>query len=571
MTTSSPRRIPRRRDSSRQAAFTFLSNISLGTESSYPPSISRATAVPSHSVPSPIQSSEGSLNTGTFENQPPPTISLRDHDTVNVNTKPSLQVNTRKASTTIPYEKLPKKSGGNFVLSPSSKTANNNNIYKTKTSPIDYGEELYDFDRERSNSHRENAATSFLANISLDPKRSKPYHPSRENLTSPIKEKIAILEASDNLIPEVDDIQVNIIGGSLSPGEIKKTSRRSSASTSKSDTSSSSANSTTPHPSPPNEKSVSHYKSQHHRNSPNLSNSLNKPNVNDHRKQNNANNSSSLGLFSIWGGYDKKSKQKNRQDQMKQPADLEIIKRPKAESFAHLLEPSNSLGPKEIVGKYDPTYLDDPKIKIEKTSVNEAHVNKPTKHRTVLSLSGFMGSFMHHHNNRPSDLKRESNALFRQKHPEVDPTLTLSQIRKIKLKLLTVAKNEDLDLELSTVAKAYAYFEKLILKKLVNKVNRRLIGSICLLLASKVNEPMGMSYSPLLESLHKYLDVTIKDITDKEFSVFAHLDFELYLSTQEFMPHFDRLFQTFDHDKEEYLGSNPFYEFHLIGKPLPQS
>ncbi|CAG8529231.1 17580_t:CDS:10 [Funneliformis caledonium] len=571
MTTSSPRRIPRRRDSSRQAAFTFLTNISLGTESSYPPSNSRATAAPSHSVPSPFQSSDSSLNTDTFENQPPPpSITLRDHDTVSGNSKPSLQINTRKTS--IPYERVPKKSGGNYVLSPSSKTANNNNIFKTKTSPIDYNEEFYDFDRERSNSHREDSATSFLANISLDPKRSKPYHPSRENLTSPIKEKIAILEASDNLIPEIDDNQVNIID-SLSLGEIKKSSRRSSASTSKSDTSSSSANSTTPHPSPTNEKSVSHYKSQHRRHSPILSpNSLNKPNVNDNRKQNNANNSSSLGLFSIWGGYDKKFKQKNRQDQMKQPADLEIIKRRKAESFAHLLVPSHSLGPEESFGKYDPTYLDDPKIKIEKPPVNEVQVSRPTKHRTVLSLSGLMGSLMHHHNNRPSDLKRESNTLFRQLHPEVDSTLTLSQIRKIKLKLLNVARNEDLDLELSTIAKAYAYFEKLILKKLVNKANRRLIGAICLLLASKVNEPMGMSYSPLLEALHKNLDVTIKDITDKEFSVFANLDFELYLSTQEFMPHFDRLFQTLDYNnKEEYLGNNPFYEFHLIGNSLPQS
>src|SRR6266498_829245 len=68
MTTTSPRRIPRRRDSSRQAAFTFLSNISLGTES-YPPSILRATAVPSHSVPSPSQPSDVSLKSGSLEKQ----------------------------------------------------------------------------------------------------------------------------------------------------------------------------------------------------------------------------------------------------------------------------------------------------------------------------------------------------------------------------------------------------------------------------------------------------------------------------------------------------------------------
>jgi len=272
---------------------------------------------------------------------------------------------------------------------------------------------------------------------------------------------------------------------------------------------------------------------------------------------------SSMGFLSMLG-YDKRSKQKNRRDFMKQTADLETIKRRKAESFAHLLVPSNSLGLEKSNDDYNPTYLDNPNLKTEKQLVNEVQEVKPTKHRNVLSLSSIMGSFMHH-NNRPSDLKRESNARFRQLHPDVDPTLTLSQIRKVKLKLLAAATYEDLDLELSTVAKAYVYFEKLILKKVVNKASRRLYGSICLLLASKVNEPMGTSYSPILESLHKHLDVTIKDITDNEFSVFAHLDFELYLPMQEFMPHFERLFQIVDYNKEEYLGSNPFYEFNLIG------
>ncbi len=63
---------------------------------------------------------------------------------------------------------------------------------------------------------------------------------------------------------------------------------------------------------------------------------------------------------------------------------------------------------------------------------------------------------------RPSDLKRELNEKFRQKHPDIDPTLTLSQIRKVKENLIDAAF--DVNLELSSVAKAYAYFEKLILK-----------------------------------------------------------------------------------------------------------
>ncbi|CAB4411874.1 unnamed protein product [Rhizophagus irregularis] len=535
MTTTSPRRIPRRRDSSRQAAFTFLTNISLGTES-YPPSNPRATAVPSHSVTSPSQPSDVSLKSASIEKQQQPVNN--DHEVLG-NDKPSLQSNTKRSTT---ISKQPKKTGGNHVLSQNSKTTDNDKILDE--TPIETYDEEHNLNktRGRSNSLREEA-TNFLTNISLDPKKSKPYHPSREGK--------AVLETGDGSIIEVDMNQVDDIINDL---ECNNNYRRSSESTYKSDSSSSSANSIP-------EKSAAR-KPQRRHPSPNSNDNILNSSNDLNRKQNNANSLPS-GFFSMLG-YDKKFKQKNRRDLMKQTADLETIKRRKAESFAHLLVPSNSLGLKND-GDYNPTYLDNPNLNTEKQPANEVKEVKPTKHRNVLSLSGIMGSFMHH-NNRPSDLKRESNARFRISHPDVDPTLTLSQIRKVKLKLLTAATTyEDLDLELSTVAKAYAYFEKLILKRVVNKANRRLYGSICLLLASKVNEPMGKSYLPILESLHKHLDVTIKDITDNEFSVFAHLDFELYLPMQEFMPHFERLFQIIDYNKEEYLGRNPFYEFNLIG------
>ena len=63
---------------------------------------------------------------------------------------------------------------------------------------------------------------------------------------------------------------------------------------------------------------------------------------------------------------------------------------------------------------------------------------------------------------RPSDLKRELNEHFRSRHPTIDPSITLSKIRKVKTDLLAIS--EELDLEISTAALAYAYFEKLILK-----------------------------------------------------------------------------------------------------------
>ena len=43
---------------------------------------------------------------------------------------------------------------------------------------------------------------------------------------------------------------------------------------------------------------------------------------------------------------------------------------------------------------------------------------------------------------RPSELKRELNQKFRQKHPELDPSLTLSQIRRMKELMVEVAMAE---------------------------------------------------------------------------------------------------------------------------------
>lgn len=54
-------------------------------------------------------------------------------------------------------------------------------------------------------------------------------------------------------------------------------------------------------------------------------------------------------------------------------------------------------------------------------------------------------------------------------------------------------------MELSSAAIAFVYFEKLVLKGLVNKATRRLIGGVCLLLAAKVNDPKEKKYTQMLE------------------------------------------------------------------------
>ncbi|KAI9168107.1 hypothetical protein H9P43_007478 [Blastocladiella emersonii ATCC 22665] len=141
----------------------------------------------------------------------------------------------------------------------------------------------------------------------------------------------------------------------------------------------------------------------------------------------------------------------------------------------------------------------------------------------------------------------------------IDPSsLTLSQIRNLKRRLVDVGMAHDL--EISSLAKSFVYFEKLVLKRTAVKANRRLVGCICLLLATKVNEPKGFKFGPLLESLSKTLGVAVKDIREHEFNVFAQLEFNLYLPLHEFIPHFERIFMAMDFNSlQEYLGDSQFF------------
>ncbi|KAI1297404.1 CDK5 and ABL1 enzyme substrate 1 [Mortierella claussenii] len=234
----------------------------------------------------------------------------------------------------------------------------------------------------------------------------------------------------------------------------------------------------------------------------------------------------------------------------------EALVRRKANSFAHLLTQSNALSPEqEDASSYDPYYLDDPEL-------------KTGKNRTVISLACYMatdqlfwfarsqGSVIQY--TRPSDLKRELNEHFRSRHPTIDPSITLSKIRKVKTDLLAIS--EELDLEISTAALAYAYFEKLILKD--EYKGKESSGILTDSTTSPVNEPKRTpgEFTTLMKQMSKHMDVSAKDIKEHEFQVFSLLDFNLYLPRQEFLPHFEQILYRQDYlNVQEYLGEDEFY------------
>jgi hypothetical protein len=156
---------------------------------------------------------------------------------------------------------------------------------------------------------------------------------------------------------------------------------------------------------------------------------------------------------------------------------------------------------------------------------------------------------------KSSDAKVELNALFFKNHPEIDDTsIKLSHIRSVKTKLLDVAL--EMQIDLSTVALAYVYFEKLFMRKALVRANRKMVAGACLLLATKINDNKEVKLPALLNSLERWLQIPVSDVLKAEFWVFCSLEFNLVLREQEYQPHLDKLLSLLNvaDNLQEYLG-----------------
>eukprot|EP01061_Rhynchopus_euleeides_P001390 TRINITY_DN1097_c0_g1_i2.p1 TRINITY_DN1097_c0_g1~~TRINITY_DN1097_c0_g1_i2.p1 ORF type:complete len:644 (+),score=249.03 TRINITY_DN1097_c0_g1_i2:285-1934(+) len=193
--------------------------------------------------------------------------------------------------------------------------------------------------------------------------------------------------------------------------------------------------------------------------------------------------------------------------------------------------------------EYDPNLLDDPEIKSEK---KRKVLVIPSLRVTVIPYS------------KPKDLKKDLNQQFLLTHPWIEETgLSLTGIRKAKNIMINLALKDDPAMEAATVAYAVVYFEWLILNqyKHVTKKNRKLVASICCVLAFKFWESDTGStreLSMLLNDLEERFDVPKQKILESEFAVYALLKFDLLVPLKTAETHFERLLALYNITAEEY-------------------
>lgn len=192
--------------------------------------------------------------------------------------------------------------------------------------------------------------------------------------------------------------------------------------------------------------------------------------------------------------------------------------------------------------EYQPNALDDPEVRLG-------------KHRIVQSLDGMYLSVLPY--TKKKVLKQELNEVFREQHPELPAELTLSKIRNLKREVLEHTRT--LKLELSTAALAIIYFEKLVFKGVVDKRNRKLVMSVCLLLAYKFNEPKlpgTATVADVLADIERVQSLAPRQVLEAEFNVFGHLLFHLNTKTDHILTHFTRLLKSIESTPTEYLGED---------------
>ncbi|XP_051518612.1 CDK5 and ABL1 enzyme substrate 2 [Myxocyprinus asiaticus] len=237
-----------------------------------------------------------------------------------------------------------------------------------------------------------------------------------------------------------------------------------------------------------------------------------------------------LGIYGRTVSYAKFLYPTNALDRHKPSVDLALPMPYSRNSIPHSYPPSHlnstvglDLGIEDI--DYDPNLLSDPQWPCG-------------KHKRVLIFASYMTTVIEYV--KPSDLKKDMNETFKEKFPHIK--LTLSKIRSLKREIRSVG--EESGLQPVTIAMAFVYFEKLVLQGRLNKQNRKLVTTACLLLAAKISSDLKkQEVKQLIDKLEERFRISRRELIAVEFTVLVALEMALYLPESKVMPHYRRLVQ----------------------------
>jgi hypothetical protein len=220
-------------------------------------------------------------------------------------------------------------------------------------------------------------------------------------------------------------------------------------------------------------------------------------------------------------------------------------------SIAPLLQPSLLKPPPLTAGGddqadvppvYSATYLDDPAL-------------ATGKHRVVMQLCGLTTTVLPYV--RPKRLKAELNTAFARRHPWL--AIKLTQLRKVKKLMLNVMSLADL--ELSTLALAYVYLDKLLLRKFcANKAALLLAGAGALTLATKFNDTVGMdkaSYRKLIGHIRVVMGLDVREVHSTMMRAWIALDCHLFVASTEILQHLPAIRLANSSTDEKFIPQAP--------------
>ena len=181
---------------------------------------------------------------------------------------------------------------------------------------------------------------------------------------------------------------------------------------------------------------------------------------------------------------------------------------------------------------------------------------------TTIRLSSFACTLISHD---AADVKaqhqRDRDRSFYQKHPDLAALgLNLHVIRRTKVLMLSLVTDRASEVDLSTVAFATCYFERLIMSLKVNHNTATPVAAACVLLSVKFNESgvttgaMSRKVNFVLQHLSDVLQVPRKRVLAAEWHVYVALKFRLAADPAIAMQHVVRYLTAFNLTPLEYFS-----------------